>query len=221
LVAGVAAAITTGGCVALPFATPPMTVHASPAVAFGRVIPESAAPEPADAYVLVTGRAAVEPLGVVEGLEDRALDVSAGYVVELLPQEQLLGYARHGAFLGLSAYPLRSLSDDDGWHARLAVTAMPELLVNGHDREVGGGMSFTVRAETFAYARGGIADASVDGALLGGALGEAGIGVEAGASVRGVGAERYWLLSLGVVFRLPAAGGVVAVPVWALADAFD
>jgi len=42
-----------------------------------------------------------------------------------------------------------------------------------------------------------------------------------GGGVRGIGPLRYWALHLGVLLRLPATGGILAVPVWALADLFD
>lgn len=54
--------------------------------------------------------------------------------------------------------------------------------------------------------------------MLGGAYGEYGIGVHAGAGMRGVGTERYWIVTGGLTLRLPAIAGVLIVPLWELAD---
>lgn len=212
---------TGAGCVAVPFATPPARVTVSPGIAFGDVLPAQAAPEPADAYAVIEGRAAIEPLGLVRGLEERTFDFSVGYLAEVLPQQELLGYTRHGAFVGLTHHPYVLTLPDSSWATRLGITAMPELLVTENDHELGGGMTFCFQMETFSYAEGDFEDFGPEGGYAGAALGEGGIGFDAGGGVRGVDGLRYWTVHLGLVLRLPATGGVAAMPAWALLDALD
>jgi len=72
--------------------------------------------------------------------------------------------------------------------------------------------------ETFDYVSTDIAEVSLDGGLIGGALGEGGFGIDVGAGVRGIGEMRYWTAHLGLRMRLPAAGGLLFLPIWALLD---
>jgi len=210
-----------GGCLALPFGTPPMTVSAAPGVALGKPLPVQAMPEQPKGRAVIEGRAAIQPLGAVEGWQDRRFDVSIGYLAELFPKSELLGYTHHGAFLGFTHHPWMSVPPGGDGGVRLSVTAMPELLVTENDAELGGGMSFDLQLETFGYVQTDFAEMSIDGGYAGGAVGEGGVGLDVGAGVRGIGEMRYWSLHLGLVLRLPATGGVVAVPIWMLADALD
>jgi hypothetical protein len=214
-------AAAASGCVALPFGTPPMTVSVSPGVALGKPLPREAAPAQPAGRVLIEGRAAVQPLALAEGWQDRRFDASAGYLCELFPREDLLQYTHHGAFIGLTHYPWMSISPEGDGGVRLGVTAMPELLVTENDRELGAGMTFDLALETFGYVSSNFAELTAEGGYLGGAMGEGGIGLNLGAGVRGIGEMRYWSLHLGLVLRIPASGGIVAVPIWELADALD
>jgi hypothetical protein len=213
--------LCAAGCLVAPFGTPPMTVSAAPGIALGRPLPTQAAPEQPKGRVLIDGRAAIEPLGLVEGLQDRPFDVSVGYLVELFPPGELIRYTHHGAFLGFTQYPWMSVAPEDSGGVRLLVRVMPELLVTEDEGRLGGGMTFNLGIETFGFVQTDFAGMSSDGGYAGVAAGEGGVGLELGAGVRGIDEMRYWSLHLGLTLRLPATGGVAAVPIWTLADALD
>jgi hypothetical protein len=219
---GVLASLATGavGCLALPFGTPPMTVSVSPGVALGKPLPAAVEPDPPKGVGIIAGRAAIEPLGVVEGWQDRRFDASIGYLAEIFPSRDRLGYSHHGAFVGVTVHPWTSVPPGGDSGTRLSVSAMPELLVTQNDAALGAGMSFDLQLETFGFVQTDFADFSLDGGYVGAAAGEGGIGLDLGAGVRGIDQMLYWSLHLGLVLRIPASGGVVAVPIWKLADAF-
>ena len=219
---GVLASLATGaiGCLALPFGTPPMTVSVSPGVALGKPLPAKAIADQPKGRALIEGRAAIQPLGAVAGWQDRQFDASIGYLAEIFPSRDLLEYTHHGAFVGLTVHPWTTVPPGGDGGARLSVTAMPELLVAQNDAALGAGMSFDLQLETFGYVETDFADFSVDGGYVGAAAGEAGIGLDLGAGVRGIDQMLYWSLHLGMVVRIPVTGGIVAVPIWDLADAF-
>jgi hypothetical protein len=189
-----------------------MTVTVSPAAVVGSPLPPSAEEREDASHGLIVGRAAVRPLGAVEEWPDRTFGVSFGYVGEVPPDEELFGYARHGGFVGLAAYPWTTQLGASPWFSRVGVVAMPELLVLERGTEVGGGMTFTADAELFSFASGGVGFVDSDGAFVGGALGEGGIGVSLSTSVRGIGRMRYWTFGAGVLIRLPATGGLALIP---------
>lgn len=204
------------GCVALPFATPPMTVSVSPAAAVGTSLPPAAAEDDEPARGLVVGRAAIRPLGAIADLEERTFGASLGYVAEIPPHEELVAHARHGGFVGLTHYPWSQQLGSGRWFTRLGITAMPEFVALEDGSEIGGGATFSTDLELFSYAVGGFSAASAEGGMVGGALGEGGIGVTLSSSVRGLGRLRYWVFGLGMLVRLPATGGIAVVPAWEL-----
>lgn len=218
LAVGALAATSGLGCVALPFGTPPMTVTAAPGLALGQSLPAAAGSDADGTKGVIAGRVALRPLSMIEGEQDRTFGASLGYLTEVPPDESMLGYTRHGAFVGLTHYPWTSDRSDGGWYTRLGINAMPELLVTEDEGKMGAGMTFSFDVETFSYADGSFSGADSDGAVLGGALGEGGIGFSLGAGVRGIDRLRYWMLTAGLTLRLPAVAGILIVPAWELVD---
>lgn len=213
----------TTACLALPFAAPPTTVSLSPGIAAGKVQPAtelaSDTPDRPRGDMVLHGRAGVRPLGLLPSMAERRFGFMAGYVYELYPvAEQIVAHAKHGGFLAGTHYPWIGPVGASGWRGRLGVNAMADALYDNANGDIGGGLVFAVELEAFRHAAGDFAGFGPDGGVAGAAYGEVGASLIASGGVRGVGEGRYWLATLGVSFRLPAAAGVLLVPVWKLLD---
>jgi hypothetical protein len=200
------------GCLPIPVGTPPMTAT----VALGTSLPAEAGEGHESPQGLIVGRAALRPLGAVADEQERRFDLSVGYVAEVPPDEALLGYLRHGGFLGVTYVPWTHRIGNGSWFTRLGVQAMPEVLWLETADQLGGGMTFSTDLELYSYASGDVAGFDVEGGFIGGAVGEGGIGITASGGVRGIDRLRYWTLGLGMSVRLPATGGLALIPAWRL-----
>jgi len=206
------------GCLALPFATPPLSVSGTVGGAFGQVVPPGSEVQADSPQPVILTRVGLRPLGMIPDFETRRFGFVAGYEAELFPRELLYpDYTRHGGFLSVTHYPWISEPSPGGWFTRIAINAGGDVLViEGDPDEVGGGMTFSADLELITYGRGGFAGFQGGRGIAGGAFGEGGIGLQAAAGVRGIGNARYWIATAGVSFRLPATGGILLVPIWDL-----
>ncbi len=202
-----------GGCVVVPWASPPGRISTS--VTALRYRPVDPARELSPATLGGELRIGVHPLQAWPRFADRPLDVGVGFVGrldDLTDGAGMLG----GGYLELGLYPwsqrwgggrmrLGWIGQADLYPAQPMDAALPawglgtglllewnQLLVDGEPVE----------------------GSSEDGAFFGLGWGEIGFGLELGTSYqRGWDGDR-WLLRAGLSMRLPALAGVAVVPLY-------
>jgi hypothetical protein len=192
------------GCVPVPFATPPATVAVHGGGASGA----------SNGGATLAVRAGLSPLGAVEVLEDRAFDLSLGYLWEDAASRP--GGA-HGGFLEVAGWPVhvgdsgrfrfgpvaRGVVHTDGWGADVGVT----LEYSKHVVDVFSSVDDT-DDDTYDGSD------SDDGEIVGLAFGELGIGLGLTGGWRALhDGGRSWLVLAGVHIRLPPSLGLLLIPI--------
>jgi hypothetical protein len=195
---------------------PPTSLSAAAGAAIGKVRPvEEGGSGETTAQPVVIGRAGLAPLGLTPDLADRRFDFQLGYVIEAVPKEfDAARYLKHGAYGAFTFYPWVG---EGNWRGRVGLSPIAEVLVEPARDLVGGGGGVRAELDIVAHGEGSYAGIDDKGlGVIGGAYGEYGIGLNSSVLVRGVGSERYWVVTGGLTFRLPAIAGVLLVPLWAL-----
>ncbi len=192
----VTALATTTGCIAFPFATPPLRVG----IATGPRLASAGVDAPAVTHV------GVHPLQLDESLLERPIDVGVGFVSEEGTNHAARGAYLEGSFAfvrehvtprllarGSAGVVLRLLSDD----------ALPVLAR---------GMGLRLSIELAEYVTGPVALRGRDGGFLGYAFGELGAGLFVEGDYTQYGIDNVGQLVIGLQFRLPATVGIA----WAI-----
>ncbi len=190
--------LASSACIPLPYATPPATlsVQGGGSEAAGGVF---------------AFRAGVAPAGLLEPLVGRPWDAELGYTLETSRE-----YVRQGGYLLGRFWPVRGL--DAPQALRFGAQAGASLFAGGAGAQAGLVFEF---ASFVSGPHTSLDDADADhsdGAYVGAHLGEAGIGVTVDGAWRQVGGLQEWLVLAGLTFRLPAAAGLLLVPLWGADD---
>ena len=186
----------TTGCIAFPFATPPLRAG----IATGPRLASAGVDAPAVTHV------GVHPLQLDESLLERPIDVGVGFVSEEGTTHAARGVYLEGSFAfvrervtprllarGSAGVVLRLLSDD----------ALPVLAR---------GMGLRLAIEFAEYVTGPVAVKGRDGGFVGFAFGELGAGLFVEGNYTQYGIDNVGQLVIGLQFRLPATVGVA----WAI-----
>ncbi len=204
----------TSGCIALPFATPP--VRASFTVA-GALPPRGAAPpSPSTDTVTLGARITAHPMGMVSSLLHRPADVGVGYVFDTPPTQRggLVSRDLHGACLDASVWPWRYGPERGQRVVRVGVSLRSELLVGRAETgasEVGFGVMAGPEIELAATRNGPFSSSGGAGSnawVAGTSLGELGVSASILGGYRAVGDSAWWSVVLALGFRLPASAGI-------------
>lgn len=189
--------VLLGGCIG--FATPPATLTVSKGPAVGDV-------HSYDGDRMLTQlHADLRPLGAVEELRARQVDVGAGAVADLTSD----GLYTVGPDLSISYNLVPALEGQAS--LRTYVTGYGAWLwtVEGHQ---GPGAGVAIGTELVGFVNGSTGGVG-KGAMAGVAgHGELGFGLEAGLDGRLVGPERYALFRLGLRLRMPLSAGMAFFP---------
>ena len=215
------ASVSLTGCIPLPFVVPPTEVNIGAGQAMGRVVPAArvADTDPtlaSDSETFVLGRIGTRPLALARSMARRKVGFVAGYVFELLPNEDLASFTKHGGYLGPTFYPWTSLRFGSDWRARVGISTLGELLYDEGNQDIGGGATATASIELFRHSSGAFAgfDPSDGSGTIGGAYGEFSVGLELSGSYREVGGARYGTIGGGLSLRFPAVAGLLLIPIW-------
>lgn len=202
------------GCIALPFATPP--VRASFTVS-GAFPPRGATlPSPSSDTVTLGARITAHPMGMVPSLLDRPADVGVGYVFDTPPTQGGGRVSRdlHGACLDVSVWPWRDGPERGHRVLRAGLSLRSELLV-GHVEtgatDVGFGVMAGPEFEFVVTRDGPFSSSGGSGSrawVAGTALGELGVTASVLGSYRAVGDAAWWSVVFALGFRLPASVGI-------------
>lgn len=210
-------ALAATGCVPIPILSPPARISQSAGVAVGQIAP------PRDATVadrraspVLTTRLGVHPQQMFPSLFSRRFDLGAGYLFEVMPEPGLAHYFRHGPYLELGAN-LWMAPISESWAVRTSTSVHADaLFANDMGSEFGIGVGGSISIELVSFAGFAVAEAEVSEydshALLGAVSGEWGIGLTAGVDYRSVQGMNYGVFQLGLFVRLPAAAGILLVP---------
>lgn len=213
-----APALLAGGCIPLPYATPPLRMTVTSGGGHGRAIDQgSGRLEDVGAATVTTFRIGVNPLQLSPEM-DKRFDVGAGYVADLesrpAPRPRM-GYMQ-GAYLESTVWPLAVALGQDSV-LRLGPRATVDLLFADGGRDAGVGALAGVELELGTYCTSPVdsvsqnqPDADVKRTqIIGVAAGEAAIALSLQGGFRWVGPQRYWLALVGVSGRLPASAGLL------------
>ncbi len=185
-----------------------MRAGAGGGVAFGQVVKQH------DGSKVQTGvegmfnaRVELMPLDAFPSLLMRHYDVGLGYLAEFLDADVPAGSRKQGPYLSGTFYPL--LIDDSGpsgnflW--RLGLTVRAEVLFAGVGQglEMGGGGSLGASFGFASFYEGPFESED----MFGYAFGEVGLEAYVEVAVRYMHDGPYYLLTAGLMFRLPAAVG--------------
>jgi hypothetical protein len=195
---GIAVALTilalagSTGCVAFPFATPPLRVG----TATGPRLAGAGLDAPVVTHV------GVHPLQLDASLLDRPIDVGVGFV-----SEEGANHAARGAYLdGSFAFVRERISSR--LLARGSAGLVFRLLKDDTLPILARGMGLRLSLEFATYVMGPVAFAGRDGGFLGYAFGELAAGLFVEADYTQYGVDNVGQLVFGVQFRLPATVGV-------------
>ncbi len=202
------------GCIALPFATPPVRASMTVSGAFpARGAPP---PSPSSETAALGARVTVHPMGMVSSLLRRPADVGVGYVFDT-PLAQSGGRVSldlHGACLDASVWPWRFGPEGGDRVVRAGLSLRSELLV-GHiatgATDVGYGVMAGPEFE-FAVTRNGPFSSPSNGTsrawAAGTSHGELGVSASILGGYRAVGDSAWWSVVFAVGVRLPASAGL-------------
>jgi hypothetical protein len=211
-------ALSASGCL-LPWASPPAKVVIAGGASIGAIDDDDGTRRQFSRGTLQL-RGGLHLLQLFPGAAERRFDVGFGYLGEFRLGEALPLANKHGPQLELAYHPwirVERLDERRSRIARLAVVALPELLFARRDGEtqVGGGGSIGVTLDWGRFSRGcwGKASGGMGGSAAAGgcAYGETSIGVGLSAGFRLLESERAFVVTGGVVFRLPASVGFVGI----------
>ena len=195
LLTAVPVAFTQGGCIAFPFATPPLRISVSGEAR--KVVPAPAKMTTPAALHLDAG---IHPLQILPTQQRRRGDVGLGYMLDTGSK-----YTLHGAYVEGAVFPLM---DDLG---RFGVHMQPRLLFEGDTGRAGFGMGLRLSGELRGLADGPFSSSDSQGGAVGYAYGEAGIGIYLEGGLSRVGERNTFNVGFGVSARLPAMAGIAWV----------
>ena len=204
--------MASGGCMPLPFASPPMkgSFNVGPAGGYASLAGRSE-PEPAPS---LSGRFGLHPLGAVRSLRNRFADVGLGYLFENTFTSLVDGPTAHGPYLEVAVHPWQAYDDATARLSRLAVFATGEALFSTrHGELLSGGAVMGIGFDWGQW----VADPFLESdentldTVIGYAQVEATIGLQLSAGVRVQRDVPWWLVTIGFTFRLPASAGVAIV----------
>ena len=196
------------GC--LPFASPPMRAGAGGGGAFGEVVTmRSDQPVESNTNTMFQIRIDLMPMDAFPALIERHWDLGLGYVAEFLDTDSFGGSFRQGPSLSGTLYPL--LIDDSGnsgtflW--RLGLNLRAEAMFARLDRglEVGAGGSLGVSFGFASFTEGPFQSSD----MIGVAYGETGLEVYVEGAFRVMYDGPYYLLTAGLMVRVPASVGAM------------
>lgn len=188
-------ALLASGCIALPYATPPIEYAGSIGVTS----------QTGDARLAVPVRATIYPAGLAAELYDRNWELGAGYVV-LMPIDAPLYHGPYGEIGYYEVYPIESGPLTPMW--RVGVRGSPTVVFRDafNDPSIGGAVRLV--GEYVSFAEGPYSDCSESGCSVGYAYGETSAGLYAEASHLFIDAG-VTTLSFGILVRAPATAGIL------------
>ena len=218
----VAAWLTAGGCVPLPFASPPLHLTLEGGVAGGRMpLPSREASRRRAAQArgqsdLLVARVGVHPLQFLDEPE-RWLDVGLGYVHERLLSRPFRGPSLNGGYLVVGGIPW-SGPMWPSWSARLSLQVGGDLLMTDDPpssaaRALTWGLTASAILELVNFSDGPLPEpAGESAALVGGyCYGETAFGIVLSGGYRQAGQANHGFFTAGVSLRLPASFGLYIV----------
>lgn len=190
-----AVAFVATGCIALPFATPPIEYAGSVGVAAGD----------GDVKLAVPVRATIYPAGLAPELYKRTWELGAGYSV-LLPID---APTYHGPYAEIGYYELFPI--DQGptpnmW--RVGLRGAPTLVFRDSYDDPSIGASLRVTGEYVSFADGPLGECDVQGCVFGYAWGETSGGLYAEVSHYVID-DGVWTATAGILLRSPATAGLL------------
>jgi hypothetical protein len=200
-----------GGCVVLPFASPPMKLSLSS----GSSIGSTASPSGRTTFrrFALDFRGAVHPLQLLRNAPARRLDVGLGYFGNWRFGSTRAFNNRHGPYLELIYHPwlLMRGKPERPTVTRLALALSPELVLaeGGDAGALGAGLRMGVGIEWASFFHGPFSAVGGNGAVVGGGYGELGVGFQLDGGFRRIASEQSWTVGGSLVLRLPAAVGLL------------
>jgi hypothetical protein len=187
--------LSLAGCIPFPFASPPSVVQFGPA--YQRTTP----PEQTTGGVTIGQlRVGAHPMGLFRDMDQRPVDVGAGFLLDADPHNT------RGGYLDLGAFPLVTHLDEIPF--RLALHGQGRLVFDPILNRWGEGGAAQLTTEIYSYQDGTFATQGEGGGFYGWALGEFGVGLYLEGAYNWVPARPYWTVSGGVQLRLPVSAGV-------------
>ena len=206
----------SSGCVPIPFLSPPVRATFNPGIMKGEVLAKHSDGPLEQVSPYLSGRFGAYPLGLVRSLARRPADFALGYVVEGTVIDDSPWTLAQGPYVEVAYHPWQR-HWRSGHFARLRLFATGDLLFGAQlDDELGGGVTAGVGIEWGQWVADPFAATSRQGkfsAVLGYAQGEGTVGAELIGGFRKIGDERWWLVSFGLSFRIPATLGVWLVQI--------
>lgn len=187
-----AAAIASSGCIAFPFATPPIRTG----VAIGPRLGSAGVDAP------VVTHLGVHPLQLDRGLLDRPFDVGFGFVSETGANRSARGAYLEGSFAFVRE-PIAHAAI-----ARASVGLVFRILQDDADPLLARGMGLRLALELSTYGQGPVVYSGRDGGFIGWAFGELGGGLFVEANYTQFGVDNVGQIVIGLQCRLPTAVGV-------------
>ncbi len=203
--------LLVSGCLPLPFAVPPAEVSASVGarVAGAAPPPTNWAGVGTDADTVV--RAGLYPAGWNPDWMERPIDLGAGYVAEFGPS----GAFTHGGYGEFRFHPwVQERYDTNGPGAWRVVLHLTGDVLYSPVVGTGGGGSVGVSFEGASFVDGDVSQANADGGLIAVAYGEVSYAAGLDFSYRYLPGYSWFGLQVRFRFRMPAAAGVLLVPIW-------
>lgn len=211
-----------GGCVALPYVSPPLKTEFNVGVGGGQQqLHEGQPAEGSRAQAVLGARVAIHPMGMVESHFHRNWDVGVGYVFESVVNADLDPPQFHGLYVdGSYWFVQEKLAEWTAW--RFGVLVRGDLKWSVDSAETVGPGGGVYAGITFEYAgfvgftpfesHSEETDAegkTEAGGILGVAYGEGGVGASLVGGYQVIGEQRYWAVLVNLTFRLPASAGVI------------
>ncbi|MGC4114460.1 MAG: hypothetical protein QM765_07585 [Myxococcales bacterium] len=193
-----------GGCVAMPFASPPMQLQ----VAGG--IRQLDSDTIRDRDVPVQVRAGVHPLSLFPKLIQRRGDFALGYLLDYGTNTTL-----NGAYLEASVNMLTH--GMSGGFGRLSARGQARLIYAEPEQAWGQSGALQFAWEYVTFTDSDFENTNDNGGAFGHAYGEGGIGLYLEGSYLRAGTLHGWTATAGLTIRIPAAYGISYVWAWALA----
>jgi hypothetical protein len=200
----VAAILICSGCVAVPFATPPLQATLGTGVRS-----TSHTDSPSDFDVPLQVRAAVHPFGFVPEWLQRDADVGFGYLYE-----GGSGGRTQGLYLEASGVLLSGpLSNTVG---RLSARLQGQFLFEDQHGPFGEGVALQLTGELSDFTEGPFDSQGEDGGSFGYVYGERGAGLYLEGGWFQLGDRSGWTATTGILVRIPASVGFAWTWIWAL-----
>lgn len=208
------------GCVAVPFAAPPVRVSQAFGASVGRLVPRrlGGVVPSAPVEAISTTRVGVHPMQLVPALHLRRFDLGVGYGYETPLGEDARPLHRHVPYLEFTAFPhVAEVSDTVLFRAHATLLAELPVAAGQASSRLGWGGTFQAGIELAGFGAGAFASASVDDdeptLAVGGAFGEWSVGLAAFASYRAVDGASHSVFGATLTLRLPLCAGV-AIARW-------